>query len=137
MLVANKMLRPCQGGYTLVEILMAIIVGGLLVGSANIIMVNQFNISQRGRDIVIANSFAEGKMEALRSAGFSGLTNGATDITTDLPSELAPPRNALLTIASQTVAIKKVTLDITYNDQGDRRVYKYTTFIGELGVGQY
>ena len=137
MLEANKMRRAGQSGYTLVEILLAIIVGGLLVGSANIIMVNQVNISQRGRDIVIANSYAEGKMEALRSAGFSGLTNGATNITSDLPSELAPPRNALLTVASQSTAIKKITLDVTYNDQGDSRSFQYTTFIGELGVGQY
>lgn len=125
-----------ESGFTVVELLVAIIVGAILLTSAGVLINSQAYISQRNRDLVLANAFAEGKIESLRSAGFLGLNDGTTDITTDLPAELNAPRNGSLQISPHTSAIKKAVLTITYNDQGADRTYSYTTYIGELGVGQ-
>lgn len=94
-------------------------------------------LSQRGRDVSVANSYAENKIESLRSAGFLALTDGTTDITSELPSELKAPRSGSVVVSTVSSAIKRVNLTITYNDQGAARTYTYSTYVGELGVGQY
>lgn len=124
-------------GFTIVELLVAIIVGAIIISAATSIIVSQTHISQRGRDLIIANAYIENKVESLRSAGFATLNIGTTDITSELPSELNAPRSGTVSIASQSDAIKKITINISYNDQGTSRSYGYTTYIGELGVGQY
>jgi type II secretory pathway pseudopilin PulG len=125
-----------SGGYMTVELLIAIIVGAILIGALNTIVVSHVHLSQRSRDLVIANAYAELKIESLRSAGFLTMTNGTSSVSNELPSELKAPRSATLTISSHTAATKKIHLSLTYNDQGTPRTHKYTTYIGELGVGQ-
>ena len=126
-----------QQGFTIVELIVATIVGSIIVGGVSLIIASQVHLSQRGRDLVIANAYVEHKIEALRSIGFLGLTDGSTSITTELPVELNSPRSGTLQISSFSSAIKKVDISLTYNDQGINRTYSYTTYVGELGVGQY
>lgn len=126
-----------QGGFTLVELIVAILVGAILIFSTNMIIVNHAYLSQQGRDTTLANAYAEGKIESLRSIGYTGLSNGTTDITNELPAELNGPRSGSLVITTQSIAIKKAVIAISYNEQGKTRSVNYTTYIGELGVGQY
>ena len=126
-----------QKGFTIVELIVAIVISSIIVGGASLILGSQIHLSQRGRDLVLANAYTEKKIESLRSLGFLGLSDGTTDITNELPAELNNPRSASLVISSQTAAIKKVEISLTYNDQGVSRTYNYVTFVGELGVGQY
>jgi prepilin-type N-terminal cleavage/methylation domain-containing protein len=129
--------RNAEAGYTVVELLMAIIVASILTTAINSIHNSHARLSQRNRDLTLANSFAENKKESLRSQGFLGLTDGYTDITAELPAELNTPRSGQVQVTAQNAAVKKVYVTITYNDQGSPRTYNYSTFVGELGVGQY
>lgn len=119
-----------------VELLVTLVVGAILVLSLNTIVNSHLYLSQRGRDVVLANAFAEKKIEALRSRGFLTLNNGTTNITAEMPPELKTPRSGSVVITTQSAAIKKVRLSLTYNEQGNTRTQTYTTYIGELGVGQ-
>lgn len=130
-------LKKEQNGFTIVELLLVIVVGGILVLSINTILTSHAYLSQRGRDLILANAYAELKMESLRSIGFLGLTDGTTDITSELPSELSNSRSGTLTISSFSPSVKQVLITITYNEQGKSRTYNYKSLIGELGVGQY
>lgn len=120
-----------------VELLIAMIVGGILILALNNIVSSHVYLSQRGRDLSVANAYAEQKIEALRSTGFLGLSDGTTDLTAELPDELKTPRSASLAVSSYTSAIKRIHLTLTYNEQGTARTQTYTTYVGELGVGQY
>lgn len=126
-----------SSGFTIVELLVTLAASGILIGAVSVVVNAQTSLAQRGRDLVIANAYAEGEFESLRSQGYLALTDGTTNITSDLPSELNAPRSGSLTISSQTPSVKRVVLSMTYNDQGDPRTYTYTTYVGELGVGQY
>ena len=126
-----------EDGFTIVESIVAMIVGAIMIGSATLILTSGQRLSQRHRDLVIANAFVEQKVEALRSLGFLGLSDGTTNITSEMPSELNSPRSGSLQISTPSGGLKKIDLSITYNDQGTNRTYAYTTYIGELGVGQY
>lgn len=121
------------------ELIIAIAIGSLFIGSVMTLLVQNARMAQRTRDIAVANSYTENKVESLRSSGYLGLSNGTTSLTSELPSELKAPRSATQIIADApgSVSVKQVDISITYNNQGTPRTYSYTTFIGELGVGQY
>ncbi len=125
-----------EDGLTIVELIVAMIVGTILLGSVNVIYMNQVYLSQNARDRSQANAYAEGKIESLRSAGYLQVNNGVTDITSELPTELNPPRNASMTVTNQSNGMKKVVIAISYNSQGKNLQETYTTYVGELGAGQ-
>lgn len=120
-----------------VELLITLIVGAILILSLHTIVASHIYLTGRSRHLVVANAFAERKIEALRSAGYLRTDLGSTSITAELPSELKSPRSATLDVTAYSSAIKKVHLTISYNEQGTVRTQTYTTYIGELGVGQY
>jgi prepilin-type N-terminal cleavage/methylation domain-containing protein len=126
-----------QSGFTIVESIVAMTVGAVLIGSAILVLTSGSRLGQKHRDLVVANAFVEQKAEALRSAGFLSLTDGTTTITDELPTELNSPRSGSLLISTPSSGLKKIDITITYNEQGTSRTYAYTTYIGELGVGQY
>lgn len=125
-----------ENGFTLVEILIGIAVGAVIVGTLSQVTTTYVHISQRGRYLNLANSFIEGKVESLRNAGYNTLSNGTTSLTGSLPSDLPPSKNATMTISSPSAGIKEVDLAVSFKDQGHTNTYNYTTYIGELGVGQ-
>ena len=124
-------------GFTIVELLVTMIVGGVLAGSVALFLAQHTHLAQKGRDVSVVNSYVENKVESLRSAGFLSLANGTTDIAAELPSELKSPRSGSLVISEESTSIKQIDISITYSDQGVARTYSYSTYIGELGVGQY
>lgn len=126
-----------QDGFTVVELIVALIVGTIMIGSAILIMTSEEHLSQSHRDLVVANSFVEQRVEALRSSGYLALANGTTDISSQMPTELNSPRSGSVVISSPQSGLKQVDISVTYNDQGAARTFTYKTYIGELGVGQY
>lgn len=131
-----KVKMSTDDGFTLVELLVAIVVAGIVVMSLNQVVTTYLHVSQRGRYLNLANSYAEAKMEALRNAGYSSLANGTSNITSELPAQLPPGKSASMVVANGPAGLKKVDLSVTYKDQGQTYTYGYTTYIGELGVGQ-
>ena len=126
-----------QSGFTIVELLVAIVVGSVFVTSINSVFSSHAYLSQRTQNLVFANAYAEGKIESLRSLGYNSLSNGTTSVTSELPAELTAPKSGSVVITDYSTSIKKVELSITYNDLSTNRTYNYTTYVGELGVGQY
>lgn len=124
-----------SAGLTIVELLVSIAVAAVVTGTLSEVVTSYVHVAQRGRYLNLANSYVEAKAEALRNTGYSGLTNGTTSLTSELPSQLPPHSTASLTISSPSAGLKKVDISITYKDQGTN-TYSYTTYIGELGVGQ-
>lgn len=126
-----------EKGFTIVELIVSMIVGAIMIGSAILILTSGERLGQKHRDLVVANAFVEQKVEALRSAGFLSLTDGTTSVTAEMPSELNSPRSGSLQISTLSGGLKKIDISINYNESGTNRTYTYTTYIGELGVGQY
>lgn len=124
-------------GFTLVEILATLAATAILIGAVTVAVNAHAALAQRHRDLVIANAYANSKIEALRSAGFLSLTDGTINLTSELPDELQEPRSGSIVISSQSVSVKEVDLTITYNERGAPKTLAYTTYIGELGVAQY
>ena len=130
------MRKNSNRGFTIVELVIAIVVGGVIFATAGVAISNYSHLSGRGQNLVLANSFAEAKVESLRSISYSGLSIGTTDISGELPAGLQAPKSASLEISEPTQGLKQVDISIAYSDQGANRSYSYRTYVGELGVGQ-
>ena len=124
-------------GFTIVELLISMVVVAILVTSINSIYLTHLTQSHKVRNEILANSFVENEVESLRSAGFLSITDGTTDISNKLPSDLSAPKSASLQISPVESGLKSAVVSVTYNDSGTPRTYSYQTYIGELGVGQY
>lgn len=129
--------KKTENGFTIIELLVAIAVVGILVPTLAGFVNTLNRLNDRARDMSIINSLAENKIEGLRSVGFGGLPNGATDFTSELPVTIGSPRSANYTVTSPNTGIKQVDLAVSYNDHGSTKTVNYRTYIGELGVGQY
>lgn len=125
-----------QSGFTIVELLVAIAVGAIVTVSLNQVVTSYVHVAQRGRYLNLANSYAEAKAESLRNSGYNGLGIGTTNISGELPPQLPKDRSASMTVTSPSGGLKQVYISISYRDQGQNNTYSYTTYVGELGVGQ-
>lgn len=128
--------KTSESGFTIPELLITLIVGAIFVTALNSIVISQSYLAEKNQGLILANAFIEGKVESLRSIGFNGLSDGTTNITNELPTELKAPRSASVVVSSESSATKRVILSLSYNEEGKTRSYTYGTFIGELGVGQ-
>lgn len=97
---------------------------------------NYISLGQKSRNVVLSNSYLEGKVETLRNIGYNGLGLGSSDISSELPSQLPAPKSATMDVTLPNDGLKKVDISISYNDKGQTRTYSYTTFVGELSVLQ-
>ncbi len=128
--------RPAASGFTIVEILVSIAVAGVVIGSFSQVVTTYVHLAQRGRYLNLANAYVEAKIESLRNTGFNGLAAGTTNLTAELSTQLPPSRSASVTIGNPSGGLKQVDIAVSYKDQGKTEAYAYTTYIGELGVGQ-
>ncbi len=132
-----KHYRPLKAeGFTLVEILVVIAVAAVMIVSLNSVVTGYLHVSQRGRYLSLANSYIEGKVEALRNNGYNSLSPGTYNLTGELTTQLPPSRLASMVVANPSGGLKQVDITVSYKDQGQTNSYAYTTYIGELGVGQ-
>ena len=123
-------------GFTIVELLVCIALAGVVITSLSQVVTTYLHVSQRGRYLNLANSYAEAKVETLRNQGYNSLTLGTTSLTSELSSQFPLTRSASMTVSSPSTGLKQIDLTVTYADQGQSHSYNYTTYIGELGVGQ-
>lgn len=123
-------------GFTLVEILVVIAVAAVMIVSLNSVVTGYMHVSQRGRYLSLANAYIEAKVEGLRNNGYNSLSPGTYNLTGELTAQLPPSRAASMVVGSSSGGLKQVDISVSYKDQGQTNSYDYTTYIGELGVGQ-
>lgn len=124
-----------EAGFSLVELMLAIVVGATFVGSMNLVTDSYTNLGKRNRNLVLVNSYAEAKVEALRNSGYNSISTGTTALNSELPSQL-PNHSGTMTVSQPQAGLKQIDLSINYRDGTISRSYSYRTYIGELGVGQ-
>jgi type II secretory pathway pseudopilin PulG len=125
-----------SSGFSIVELIIVIVVGITFIASLNVVVNNYTNLGKRDRNLVLANSYAEGKIESLRNIGYNSIPAGTTSLTSELPAQLPTAKSATMVVSTPQAGLKQVDLTINYTEQGINRSYKYATYVGELGVGQ-
>ncbi|MBI1857106.1 type II secretion system protein [Candidatus Saccharibacteria bacterium] len=123
-------------GFTIIELLIAMGVMALTIPSLTISLLNLTTINNRSRDLALANIIISNKAEQIRSSGFNSLSATTTDFSSELPAELASPKNASYTVTMPSSSIANITFTINYKDYNKTKTLTYKTIVSELGVGQ-
>ncbi len=131
------MVLKSQNGFTIIELLIAISVVGILVPTLGGLITTMNGLNDRARDMSLINSLAENKVESLRSQGFAAVSNGTYDFSSELPATITGPKSANYVVTTPNTGMRRVELTFTYRDKGAQHTYKYYTYVGEVGVGQY
>lgn len=123
-------------GFTVVELLVAIAIFGIVIPSLTAAVTSLTVLNNRARDLALVNLVASNKAEQLRSAGFNSLTAGTYTFTSELPSQISNPKTATYVVDTSTTGIAQVTVTITFKDYNRIVTKTYRTMVSELGVGQ-
>lgn len=130
-------MKDKQSGFTLVELVVAIAVIGLLVTGVTSLYITIETTQRKTRLLETATRAGEKKIEELRNNHYNTLTNGSTiDFTTELPSTLPEPHSGTVDVSEPTPGVKRVDLNITYRDGRIDKEVELTSMIGVLGLGQ-
>ena len=128
--------KKCQKGFTIVELVVAIVVTGIILPSIAVALNNLTAINHRARDLALANTIAQNKVEELRSIGYNSVNNGTVDFSNELSASMGAPRSASYSVSAPVTGEKQIDINISYTDYGVARNLTYRTYISELGVGQ-
>lgn len=125
-----------DGGFTLVEVLVTILLLGVTVASLSSMFISIRNIQLQTSHYDTANRAAAREIESLRNDSYASLTAGQViNFTADLPAKL-PGRSGIATISAPSDGIRRVDATVTYTSQGKTRTVTLSSLIGEIGITQ-
>lgn len=141
------MQKHTNAGFTLVEIIVTIAVFAIILPAIAAMIVSLNAINDRARELSVAHALTQNQVEELRSEGFLAIETGADQpFSVELPNALNE-LSATYTVSlydpdgaggeDPDPSLKRIVLNIEYNDHGETRRLQYQTYLGELGVGQY
>lgn len=126
-----------EGGFTLVEVIVAIAILGISVAAISSMFISIRNVQTQTLYHDSANRAAARQIEALRNNSFATLTAGQTiDFTGELPNDL-PDGNGTAVISAPTEGLRRVDATVTYtSNNGVTRSVTLSSMIGEIGITQ-
>ena len=131
------MTQNSKNGFTLVELIVAIVIIGFMVTGITSLYIAVENTQNKTRMLETATRAGEKKIEELRNSHYSALQNGTEiDFTNELPSTLPSPKSGKVNVSEPITGIKRVDLSISYKvGRSDKKV-ELSSMIGVLGIGQ-
>src|SRR3982751_5490025 len=108
-------MKTKSDGFSIVELILAIVVGVLFLSSMNLVTDNYTQLGRRTRNLVLVNSYAEAKIEGLRNSGYNAISAGTTNLANELPAQL-PGRSGTMIVTQQSGGIKQIDLSLVYKD---------------------
>ena len=133
-----------QNGFTLIELIVTIAIIGILLPVVITLLNSINNMNGRANTLSNVSAYVENRVEAFRSAGFQSVpvTTGPVSFTgaEALPAGIPKPNSATYEVTSYSptnTSVKKIIITVSFRSFSGTETRKYTTYLGELGVGQY
>lgn len=126
-----------EAGFTLVELIAAITIMGLLIIGIVNLYISVETAQRKSYHLELATRAGEKQIESLRNAQYGSLTPDTTIFfTDDLPDDLPEPHSGTVDVSEPEDGIRRVDVIITYKDGGGTKTVKQSSLIGVLGIGQ-
>ncbi len=107
------LLRRGSGGYTFIEVLIALVILALALTAIVGAFAYASNLSEYSRRLTIASQTAEAKIGELRALGYTNLPVGTYDFAGELPEQLN--RGTATIVISQWAAdVKKIEVTVVW-----------------------
>jgi prepilin-type N-terminal cleavage/methylation domain-containing protein len=129
--------RKQQKGFTLVELMVAIVILGIAISGISALYYNMQVMQTRSQHLDLATRAARTEIEVLRNNNYNSLTPDTTlDFTDDLPDSLPHDKSGTVSITQPVDGLRRVDVTITYTDFGKSETIKLSSNIGVIGIGQ-
>ncbi len=127
-----------QSGFTLVELIVAIAVTGLVLGGIVNLYIGIQTMQRRTYHTELATRAGERQVESLRNAQYINLEPGVDiDFSDDLPADLPSPKTGTVVVSEPSEGLRRVDVTITYRDgSSGSRTVKQSSLIGVIGIAQ-
>lgn len=125
-----------ENGFTLVELLVAIVIVGLMATGVTSLYIAIEKTQRKTRLLETATRAGEKKIEELRNNHYNSLENDTVIDFSDELSSLPEPRSGTVNVSEPTPGIKRVDVTISYKDGRSSRDVELSSLIGVLGIGQ-
>jgi prepilin-type N-terminal cleavage/methylation domain-containing protein len=131
------MIKNRQGGFTLIELIVAISLMGLIIVGLTNLYITVETLQRKSYHLEIATRAGEKQIESLRNSQYGALVPDTTlDFSADLPAELPDPKSASFYVSEPELGLRRVDITISYKDGGGTKTVKQSSFIGIIGIGQ-
>lgn len=126
-----------EGGFTLVELLVTIVVLGIVISSLGGLYYLMQITEVQSQHYDIAVRAARTEIEDLRNNGYNSLTPGSNiNFTSSLPAALPRDKNGSVAISQPVSGLRRVDVTITYTDYGKSQTVELSSDIGIIGLGE-
>lgn len=126
-----------QGGFTLVELLVTIIVLGIIITSLGSLYYITQILEVQSQHYDLAVRAARTEIEQLRNNGYDALTPGTPiNFTASLPSALPSNKSGSAAVTEPSPGLRRIDVTVSYTDYGKAETVMLSSDIGIIGIRQ-
>ncbi len=125
-----------QKGFSLIEVLIAIFILGIVSVTLISVFIYGFNVVYKTRQVSMATQIAQEEVELVRNMNYDDILLLGSTYTHDSLSELVNGAGALSIESGPGDDIKKLTVSVTWDYQGTNMRKDVVTFVTREGVNK-
>jgi prepilin-type N-terminal cleavage/methylation domain-containing protein len=131
------MKRRVEEGFTLVELVAAVVVIGIIGTSITALFLNIQQIQISTNYLESATRAAQLQVESLRNSNYNNLTPGSTiNFTDELPDDLPQDSTGTVAVSEPSPGIRRVDVTVAYTFDDKPRTVEMSSLIGVIGITQ-
>ena len=134
--IRNENLRGPQGGFSLIEVLIAVFILGIVSMTLVSVFMYGFNVVFRTKQVTLATQIAQEQVEHVRNLNFDDILTLGSSFTHESLSELVNGQGSLSLESGPGADIKKLTVSVLWDYRGTNMRKDVVTFITREGVNK-
>jgi len=124
-----------QGGFTIVELLVTIVVLAIVAGGITMLFSSIQFVQSEASYQRTATLAAQREIESLRTSNYMALAAGTNiNFSSDLAADLPGPATGIATISEPVTGVKRADVVISFKFHGRTKDIKVSSLIGEIGI---
>ncbi len=128
--------KNSQEGFSLIEVLIAIFILGIVSITLISVFIYGFNVVYRTRQVTLATQIAQEEVELVRNMNYDDILLLGSTFSHDSLAEFVSGAGALFIEDGPGDDIKKLTVSVTWDYQGTNMRKDVVTFITRDGVNK-